>query len=245
MRDRFGERAFAAAVLAGVAALAAAAVVVLAYGSVPQPPSLREAPNPAIPGRILYTRTDGCAVSFEPSTGTESVVYCLPSGFGTAVVWLDGSTVAIAQPDASGFVWYVLRLDAADEGLVRTDVTVSTFSLPAPNQTLPTGEIVTVDRDGQVRLVDPRSGATVQVVFDGPGHPTVAGWSPDGRWILLLVWREGKGRQELWVVSRDGTDLAAVATDVVGGAASWWQEGVGVVPDLAERERLLEIARGR
>ncbi len=244
MREPLRERGFAVAVLAGIAALAATTVVVLAYGTVPEPPSLHEAPNPAIGGRLLYARSDGCWVSFEPATGAESIVSCFP-GFGGPAVWLDESAVAIAQPGSGGLEWQVLRLDEPAQPLIETDVPVSSRALSPTNQRLPTGEIVTVDSEGRVRLVDPRSGETVRTIYDGGRAATVVGWSPDGQWLLLTVWRESKGRQELWVVSREGTDIAVVATDVMGGLVSWWQEGVGVFPDVPERDQLLEIAHRR
>ena len=108
------------------------------------------------------------------------------------------------------------------------------FHFPGQNAISSLGESVSVDqRDGKVfRIVD---GVRTEIAdFDVReyGGPNVVTWSPDGQWILLQYYppRNNDGRNELWILSRDGAISGTLATDARGSPASWWIDGLGFLP---------------
>ncbi len=142
-------RLAAAAVLGGVAALAALGVVLLAYGRHdPSPPSLRDRPNPAIPGEIAYFDDKGCIVRAAASGAHSEQVYCTAQGGSYLsgpflnLSWLDADTLVYSGVAAGGPARW-LTLDLKTRTVRDTGVAAGTGSRPGTlgGQPSPKGEI--------------------------------------------------------------------------------------------------------
>jgi len=231
-------RLWAAAIVAGLAAVAALVVVVFKFGRYdPSPPSLVDHPNPAIPGEILFVDKNGCISRAAASGATRSQVYC-PGAGGFQVTWVNRDEIAFSRGNAaptnkfpSSAVW--VKLDLATKQTTDTTVPVD-FS--GPNLVSPRGESVAVESNGDVYLV--AGGTRTKIVhFDVHEYrvPAFATWSPDGEWFLLTYWPARGNGQEVWVISRDGgTQGTLLRSPLVMGPPwfSWWIDGVGYSPEV-------------
>ena len=97
-----------------------------------------------------------------------------------------------------------------------------------------------------VRVVDPRTGATVAEQWDGEGLGlTVAGWSrvPGEQRLALVHEREGKDRPAVWDVATGAR--RDVPVDLPGdvSVAGWWPDGRGllVVHEHEGRDELYRL----
>ncbi|MBA4182087.1 MAG: hypothetical protein C0506_15990, partial [Anaerolinea sp.] len=69
--------------------------------------------------------------------------------------------------------------------------------------------------------------------------PQFLTWSPDGEWVMLTFWSDGKPGQELWILARDGSIAGTLATAGYNANPSWYIEGKGVLP----KSTLTPVAR--
>jgi hypothetical protein len=213
-------RLYTAAIFAGVAAVLVLAVVVFVAGRFdPSPPSLRDHPVAGIPGEILYVDGDGCIVRAQASGERRERVTCVGEAL-SLVSWVDADTIgyAVARPGPS---WIELDLATGEER------TSDAFARPEPpGPVSPLGERIDIADDGSVYRLS--GGERTKIFdFDGPKHqrPWLVTWSPDGEWVLLRY------KDELWIVSRDGTIQGTLATTRPWPQeASWWIDGHGYRP---------------
>jgi hypothetical protein len=226
-------RLWAAAIVAGVVAIAVLVVLVFKFGRYnPSPPSLVEHPNPAIPGEILYIDRQGCISRAAASGATRSQVYC-PGAGASAITWVDRKTIAFTEfKSFAPPTWTKVDLESKQT----TDTGISA-RLAGPNPVSPKGERVILEANGDVTIVD-QDLRRVIAHFDIPAHriPVLATWSPDGEWLLLAYWSQRGNAQELWVVSRDGNTKGTLADAQAMGpfAVSWWIDGSGYLPEASE-----------
>ena len=101
-------RLYVASVLAGLALLVIMIVVVLNYGRHdPSPPSLRDHPNPAIPGKVIYVDEDQCIRRVPASGGDAEELYCLSRNeYVSHLFYIDDQTIGFARPDSRGEILY-------------------------------------------------------------------------------------------------------------------------------------------
>ena len=215
-------RLYVAAIFAGVAAVAVLVVVVFIAGRFdPSPPSLADRPVPSIPGEILYVDDDGCIVRARASGERRVRVKCVGDAVNI-VTWVDADTIGygVARP---GQAWVELDLATGEER------TRDAFARPGPpDEASPQGERIDIGADGSVYRL---TGAERTQIFDfdGPEHqrPWLVTWSPDGQWILLRY------KEELWIVSRDGSVKGTLArTRPWPNEGSWWIDGHGYRPSV-------------
>jgi hypothetical protein len=228
-------RLYVAAVLAGLAALVITILVVINYGRHdPSPPSLRDNPNPAIPGRIIYLDEDQCIIRIDASgAGPEEEVYCLSRNeYVSGLYYVDPGTILFTRADYAGLRLFELDIEAR---AVR-----DLGALPAPTKPVdtgavsPTGEEVFGEYDGRIVLLKDGTRTTI-ADFDTNdyGGPTPVTWSPDGAWILLRYWGRSN-EMELWIISKDGQARGTLTKHASGSPASWLIEGTGTYPPLPE-----------
>lgn len=222
------QRLVVAAILAGLAALAAVVVVVLQFGRVdPSPPSLVDNPNPAIPGEILYFDNFGCAVRIQASGARRSTTcgdqFRGPISFG----WVDAETIAWWEGDR-----LVQMAIATGERTVRTDVDLSRRRFPERPGFSVNGEGA-VAEGGRLYILR-RDGSREEIARFDVGSRWIQPllWSPDGNW-LLIQWVPPRGDgPELWIVSRDGRTRGTIVEAGAGlpEPVGWWIDGHGGTP---------------
>lgn len=229
-------RLYVASVIGGLALLVITVVVVLNYGRHdPSPPSLRDHPNPAIPGTVIYLDEDRCIRRVPASGGDAQELYCLSrNDYVSRIFYIDDQTIGIVRSDTRGEVLSVV--DLTTRAVRDTGVVVSPWKGPGIDLVSPTGEEAFSDDSGGIYLLKDGIRTTI-AEFDvrdyGGPYPVI--WSPDGEWILLHYWgRSNNG--ELWIVSRDGAIRGTLATQA-NGVAAWHIEGVGTFPPLPETYR--------
>jgi len=232
-------RLYVVGALGGLAALAVAVVVVLAFGRHdPSPPSLEDEPNPAIPGEILYLDRDGCFVRVAASGASRQRLACAVPGFGTdSLYWLDDTTAGVVRYSPSGPTLH--KVDLKTGVVEQTGTPIRVDQKPPPfgpysGAFAPDGTFAAFDEDG--KLFVQQGGARVEVAdFDTPEYnqPQVVLWSPDSQWMLVTYYGPHDDGPELWVISRDGATQGTLAKDLsYGNAVAWRIEGAGVQPAL-------------
>jgi len=226
-------RLWAAAIVAGVAAIVVLVVLVFKFGRYdPSPPSLVEHPNDAIPGEIIYIDREGCIQRAAASGATRSQVYC-PVGGVLAVTWVDRKTIAFADFKGSGSGTWT-KVDLETRQTTETGINPQRIE---PSPVSSKGERVAVSPKGDVVISSGGSQTTI-ARFDVPEYraPTLATWSPDGEWLLLAYWSQRGDGQELWVLSRDGATRGTLAGGQTLGpfSVSWWIDGSGYWPEVNE-----------
>ncbi len=227
-------RLYVAAVIAGLALLVVAVIVVANYGRHdPSPPSLRDDPNPVIPGSIIYLNEEQCIIRAAASGAGSEEVYCLSRNDYPAEIYsVDDTTILFTRYDSRGPVLFELNTETRT---IR-DLGVQP-STPKPGAesglVAPSGEEVFSEYDGRIVLLKDGTRTTI-AEFDTReyGGPSPVTWSPDGQWILLRYW--ARTHPELWIISRDGATRGTLTTDASGSAASWYIDGVGTYPPIPE-----------
>lgn len=230
-------RLLIAGALSAVAVATVLSLAILEFGiRHPSPPSLERDPNPAIPGEIVYRNESGCLVRAPASgAGPRREVACLPLSEFYGPISLVSEQILVLT-DGSSLVAY--DLETRQRTAVPAGLSTSPERKPGIDQGVaPSGDLAMLDAKGRLIIV---TGTTKVEIgdFDVDYYtlfPMI--WSPDSQWILLRYQPpRGRGRAELWVVSRDGQTKGTLATDaLVGGWASWRIDGVGVTPDFAAR----------
>jgi hypothetical protein len=227
-------RLYVAAVIAGLALLVITVIVVANFGRHnPSPPSLRDDPNPAIPGSIIYLNDEQCIIRTAASgAGPEEEVYCLSKNDYPSEMYLaDDTTILFTRYDSRGPVLF--ELDTATRTIRDLGVQPTTPKPVESGLVAPSGEEVFAEYDGRVVVLKNGTRTTIAEFDTGrQGGPSPVTWSPDGQWILLRYW--ARTRAELWIVSRDGTTQGTLTKDASGSAASWYVEGVGTYPPIPE-----------
>lgn len=236
-------RLYVAAVLGGLALLAATVVVVFAFGRHnPSPPSLEDNPRTEIPGELLYINQDYCFVTAAASGSERAALACMPRYFtGPRLYWVDDNTAGVIQYDQRGAVlWHV---DLRTGAMTDTGKVIGSFSIEKPSPPglyggayAPDGTFASVDQDGALYFV--RDGVRKKITnFDSPEHgqPQVLLWSPDGQWLVLQYYPPRAGGPEIWIVSRDGATQGTLAKDVAPGPGSAaWRIGLQSEPKLPQ-----------
>ncbi|MCC7090298.1 MAG: hypothetical protein M9925_04585 [Chloroflexi bacterium] len=226
-------RLYVAAVIAGLALLVITVIVVANYGRHdPSPPSLRDDPNLAIPGSIIFLDEKQCILRAVASGAGIEEVYCLSrNDYPSEIYFVDDTTILFTRYDSRGPVLFELNTQTRairDLGAQPTS--------PKPVETglvSPSGEEVFAEYDGRIVILKDGTRTTI-TEFDTRdyGGPSPVTWSPDGQWILLRYW--ARTHPELWIISRDGATQGTLTTDASGSAASWYIEGVGTYPPIPE-----------
>ncbi|MFQ5380042.1 MAG: hypothetical protein ACE5EF_00255 [Dehalococcoidia bacterium] len=222
-----------AAGLALVVVVAALVVVIFQYGVAnPSPRSLRDAPRPEIPGEIVFTSSDHCLVRLAASGRDEPREICSPRIQGFYRLQWTGESSVTFESVGTPFVFDLITGEL--EALAPPDDDAIPWKAP---EIAPSGATATIDREGRVIVSD--HDETHEIAdFEGPGwRIRVALWSPDSQW-LALIYTPPRGdyyREELWILSRDGSVRGTLAKDLWGGMSlSWRIDGVGVTPDYTE-----------
>lgn len=223
------QRWYVVAVLGGLLAVIAAGVVALSWGrSSPSPPYLPDAPEPTIPGQILYLDRDSCLVVVRAS-GEEPArqTYCLGT-WPRVVAFVDADTIVYL--DDRTLPPELVTVDLTTRKVV-SRAPAPGVTAPAP-QVAPDGTELTVREDGRVQLL--RGGALLSTI-EFPGvdwAPQPLGWSPDSQWIAFGYYPPRSSRMELWIVSRDGSVRGTLARGLQAGPLAWYIEGTGSWPQL-------------
>jgi hypothetical protein len=104
-------RLYVAAVIAGLALLVVTVIVVANYGRHdPSPPSLRDDPNPVIPGSIIYLNEEQCIIRAAASGAGSEEVYCLSRNDYPAEIYsVDDTTILFTRYDSRGPVLFELN----------------------------------------------------------------------------------------------------------------------------------------
>lgn len=233
-------RLYVAGILGGLALLIVFVVVIFAFGrSDPSPPSLRDHPNIAIPGEILFLDSDFCFIHAQASGASRTKRACMPEYFGgAALYWIDDATAGVVRYDQRGAVLWQVNLNTGaqtDTGrvLAGTDVNKIGPGMIGPGSLAPDGTTATTDEDGGLFLL--QNGARTRIAsFDIPEYnqPQVVLWSPDSQWIVLQYYPRRADGPELWIVSRDGLTKGTIATDVAYAGVAWRIDGAGTQPTL-------------
>lgn len=228
-------RIFVAAVLAGLAALVVTVLLVINYGRHdPSPPSLRDHPNPAIPGRIIYLDEDQCIIRTDASgAGPEEELYCLSTNeYIAGLYYVDPGRILFTRADYPNPRLFELDVEAR---AVRDLGALPPPAKPENTGTVsPSGEEVFAESDGSIVLLKDGTRTTI-ADFDTRdyGGPSPVTWSPDGAWILLRYW--GRSNEtELWIVSKDGHVRGTLTEHASGSPVSWLIDGTGTYPPLPE-----------
>ncbi len=226
------QRLYVAGVVAGLAAVAALALLILRFGERgASPPSLQAHPNPEIPGRIAYVNPQHCIVLIDAAGTSREELYCI-GGPPLVVSWLDGRTVVFGEgfgQDVSLTAVDVETRATRPAGVLDAE---QPFRYPYRLAESPEGDRAVVDSDGRVFVI--RRGVRTEIADFDIGRSAwldVASWSPDGEWLLLWHSRPGS-EHELWIVRRDGAFAGTLVDDASGGVVSWWIDGKGAWPPL-------------
>ena len=226
-------RLYVAAVLAGLALLVITVIVVASFGRHdPSPPSLRDDPNPAIPGSIIYLNEEQCIIRATASGTTSEEVYCLSrNDYPSDIYYVDDTTILFTRYDSRGPVLFELDTETRT---IRDLGSHPPATKPAETGLVsPAGEEVFAEYDGRIVILEDGTRTTI-TEFDTReyGGPSPVTWSPDGQWILLRYW--ARTHPELWIVSRDGATSGTLTKDASGSPASWFILGAGTYPPLPE-----------
>jgi len=216
------ERMWAAGVLGGLALVAVLALIVLKFGRIdPSPPSLRDDPNSAIPGQIVYLDNDDCVIRTAASGEWHEKVLCEKGA--QYVTWLDGGRIGVVSygPQTT---WFEVNLETG-ERTARNDQPPTSSIANRPDD-------VITDR-GEVQVTgSATTGRETIADFDMPESASLVPltWSPDRAW-LLLAYHGPRGGGELWILSRDGQTQGTLAGNTAAWkSVSWWIEGAGTAP---------------
>jgi len=234
-------RIYAAGILGGLALLVIVVAVVFAFGrSDPSPPSLRDNPNPSIPGDILYLDEDYCFVRAAASGASQAKLACVPQYYGSRLYWLDEDVAGIVQYGVSGALLYEVNLRTGVQSTTGRPISEASAKDPPfgiyGGAFAPDGTYAFFDEGGEFFLL--KDGARTKVAdFDVPKYnqPQVAVWSPDSQWVVVQYYPPRSDGPELWIVSRDGQTRGTLSTDVASGpsgSAAWRIDGVGVQPPV-------------
>jgi hypothetical protein len=227
------QRASIAAILGGLAAVFVLALLVIGPGRHhPSPPSLKDHPNAAILGELLWTDSSGCIVRAAASGASRERVYCPNVPNPIQVGWLDDGSIGYIRYDPNG------------PTLIRVDPVTKTETDLGAKQGQPNGafgghpplnvhdEYAEVRDGGEVWVG--RTGALSRIhTFDVPNSawPSMMAWSPDGEWMAFQYVNGRSGTAEIWLLSRDGRTAGTLATDArPTPSLSWRIEGVGISP---------------
>lgn len=228
------DRLMVAAVFLGLSALAVTVVLVFAFGRHdPSPPSLRDNPNPNIPGEVIYLGTNNCIMRIAASGESNREIFC--PGRVDYLARLDERTIVYGVYGPSGSPATQRDLVTGQETLFPAGVTPDKLAVPygGAEQRSVLGDYITVDPDGSVY----RSNSTEQGrtrIFDcdcADYHtPQFLMWSPDGEWVMFSYWNDREPRQELWIIARDGSFAGTLVTGSANASASWFIQGKGLLP---------------
>lgn len=154
---------------------------------------------------------DNRSLAVQPATSLPPPGAVSPSGR-----WIVQTGIDQAAPQPA--IW--LKVVAADTGAVQFTDTNTVFS---EFQWSPTGDVLAfrnVDDRGQVRLivVDMDTGwrAERTVESSSPHSPLIRGWSPDGRYVIVVVTPNYSIRLEFWNPRTDQTALVTSQYSSVG-----------------------------
>lgn len=220
------ERLLVAGVVAGVAAVAVLAVLILNFGRFdPSPPSLISRPIAEIPGEILYINDHDCIVRAQASGAGSDVLYCGGPSM-TSAGWLEDGRITFVTSGPG-----MPTLTTLDPDTGTTSVSATEIRWRQPDPVSVQGDRIDYDRDGSIFRV--RDGERTKIFdFDGSEYqrPGLVTWSPDGNWLLLSY------RDQLWIVSNDGRIAGTLTRSVRewSPGASWRIEGVGFTPQIGE-----------
>lgn len=225
------ERAFALALIGGVAAILLAVGWVLIYERLdPSPPSLRDDPRLEIPGEVLYINEKGCIIVAAASGETRDELIC-PVNLDAAGWTEDGRVLYStwpAQPSDRSANWWVY--DPVTGETEELDINRQSFEVFEPRgDDSPSGQTVSVNSDGDVVVSTTPTESRVVYEFDGADswYPEFMTWSPDGEYILMWYGAD----EELWIIASDGDFAGTLAGDVRWSRPiSWRIEGLGYLP---------------
>ncbi len=229
------KRLYVGGVFAGVAAILVLVMVVFAFGrNDPSPPSLRDNPNEAIPGEILYLDEDHCFTRAAASGASERKLACIPQYYGSTLYWLAENTAGIVVYDPRGAVLFEVDLATGatkDTGRVLSGIEKRPPAWPYGGAYAPDGTFAYFDEKGDFyHLVD---GVRTKIgEFDVPEYniPQVVTWSPDSQWLLVQYYARHDSGPQLWIISRDAKTRGTLSKDVGPPHGAWKIEGVGVQP---------------
>lgn len=230
-------RLYVAGIIGGLLAVLITVVLVFQFGRHdPSPPSLRDNPNPAIPGKILYVNEKQCVVVAEASGASSEEVYCFGQDkFFSQLFWVDEDTFAYVVPGPTTGSLVEVDINTGEESPPRT---ISGQGFPGgPHSQAPDGTSAQAEEGGKIILVE--SGVRTEIAdFDVPRYnwPQPMLWSPDSQWLLVQYYPPRGGEAELWIISRDGETRGTLAKDALGWSSNyaWWIEGIGAWPELPE-----------
>jgi hypothetical protein len=225
------QRLFAVAVLGSVVVIALVVAWVFFFGRLdPSPPSLRDHPEPSIPGEILFVNTDGCIIAARASGEEYRELICRSDIQGAT--WLpDGRVLFAGTPVGRENDWWVLDPGTGQQS--RVESTVGWWEVfMQPDYESPGGEKFTAgyNNEGDVTIIGADGRERVIYEYDGPDgyYPDFRTWSPDARFLVVHYARD----EELWIIAADGSVAGTLARNVAWSPVSWRIEGVGILPEM-------------
>jgi hypothetical protein len=210
-------------VAAVVVAATVAVILVLGYVPLPAMPSLADAPDPSIPGTVVYTHGDWESVCLAtvPASGGEPVDLVCDRPPPEGLAWTgDGNLLVASWTDDGRHV--VDELDPTtgevqDQAVLAADGEVAPVDWVVDRMVQPDGTrlLVPFARDGVavLRVQDPDGTVTELLRLEGPADYRIvtAQWSPDGDWVLAS---DSRGR--VFVLAADGDPGPRVLADAGG-----------------------------
>ena len=178
-------------------------------------------------------------------TGRRPLVPGLADAWSAGLAMGDGLMV-LGTSDADGFAVHVAEDGAGARAIHRHPEVVEVIGLSRDSSLLCLQHAEHGDNIHlAVRVVDPRTAATVGEQWDGPGLGlAVAGWSrvPGDQRLALVHERAGRDRPAVWdLLSGERRDLAV---DLPGdvGVTDWWPDGSALLV-LHEHEGRSQLFR--
>jgi hypothetical protein len=225
-------RFWIAGIMAGVAAMAAVAFIVLGPGRFdPSPRWLGDDPDTSIPGQIAYFSHDNRCIRVVDASGANDREVACPTGYYDFVTFIDGDTLAVGgYKGERNPNWIAVDIETGQQTELGTH--------PAPDPVFPDPTLdgrVEVDDDGDVYAVDEGGRREIfSASYPEYYRPTPVTLSPDGEWLLLHYSGPRSDGIELWIVAMDGRTAGTVVDEATWGSviASWWIDGLGSTPEI-------------
>ncbi len=161
---------------------------------------------------FVSIRTGDARIYLSSGPGTDRMVTGGKGVHTQPALSTDGRLVFTASMDGTPNIYLVNRDGSDQRPLTRGERLEMSPSWSPDGKSVAFFSRATSGGDVDLRIVDVASGATVIVSGDGREKgPNPPAWSGDGR-RLAYIGLDARGRNEVWVVNRDGTGLREVSS---------------------------------
>ncbi len=234
-------RFWVAGILAGLAAIAAVAFIVLGPGRFdPSPPSLSGDPIPGLHGSIAYLDNQGCIYIVEGSTGATTKIRC-DTNFPSGLTFINADTVGYFVYAGGQYpTWWAIDIGTGNA------TNLGSYPDPGSNYDHTLGGRIFVAEDGELFVEDNGTRRSIySASFPEYYTPQPLTLSPDGNWLLVTYSAPRGNGPEVWVIALDGSGARTITRHANWDmrSVSWWMDGDGAAPEMAHPD--LPVARAR